>query len=136
MIFPACDDWRYIEAGASGHNSCGSNLRKELERAVMDKSIIQDSVRQSAITDLMSRMEQWGWTPEPLNLFMNVPVGPMNGGEKGWLQVSRPVCRPGGYVVLRAEVDCLIVMSACPNDLMDTNGGNPSNAAFEVLRPL
>jgi uncharacterized protein YcgI (DUF1989 family) len=30
MVFPPCDDWRYIEAGAHGHDSCAANLRREL----------------------------------------------------------------------------------------------------------
>jgi uncharacterized protein YcgI (DUF1989 family) len=64
---------------------------------------------------------------------MNVPIGSMNTGEKGRLRVARPVCKAGDYVVLRADVDCLIVMSACPNDLLDTNGGEPSDAAYEML---
>jgi uncharacterized protein YcgI (DUF1989 family) len=79
------------------------------------------------LMELETRVRTWGWTPEPLNLFMNVPV------KEGRLSVQAPVCKPGDYVVLKAETECLVVMSACPNDLMDTNGGKPGNAQYEVL---
>jgi len=77
--------------------------------------------------EVEARIRTWGWTPEPLNLFMNVPV------KEGRLSVQAPVCKPGDYVVLRAETECLVVMSACPNDLMDTNGGKLGYAQYEVL---
>lgn len=130
MIFPPCDEWRYAEAGVAGHDSCARNLRTELAAA-----IAQDCGQkgQAPLVELEERIRSWGWTPEPLNLFMNVPVGSMNENGKGILQVKRPSCKQGAYVVLRAEVDCLVVMSACPNDLLDTNGGLPGDAAYEVV---
>jgi uncharacterized protein YcgI (DUF1989 family) len=42
-----------------------------------------------------------------------------------------PAAQKGGYVVLRAEVECMVIMSACPMDLKsiyETKG-----AEFEVL---
>lgn len=130
MIFPPCDDWRYAEAGAIGHESCAANLKKELTAVT---SILRyEAEEEQPLIELESKMRAWGWTPEPLNLFMNVPVGSMDEGEKGLLQVKRPFCEPGASVTLRADANCLIVMSACPNDLLDTNSGKPSNAAYEV----
>jgi uncharacterized protein YcgI (DUF1989 family) len=131
MIFPPCDDWRYTEAGADGHGSCAGNLRNEL--ASIAKTLAQDGNQNSSLIELESKIRTWGWTPEPLNLFMNVPIGSMKDGEKGKLQVARPTCQPGAYVILRADVDCFVVMSACPNDLLDTNGGKPSDAAYEIM---
>jgi uncharacterized protein YcgI (DUF1989 family) len=58
---------------------------------------------------------------------MNVPVQ----GER--LKVEAPRCEQGDYVVLRAEMDVLLVLSACPNDLMDTSGGRPGLGMYEVL---
>lgn len=139
MLFPPCDDWRYQELGIKDHASCGGNLRQELrcyiDELERERGYQNDSEGPVELTELYEKINQWKWTPEPLNLFMNVPVGSMGNGEKGALEVGRPDCEGGSYVVLSAETDCLVVMSACPNDVMDTNGGKPGDAAYEVLAP-
>lgn len=56
-------------------------------------------------------------TPGPLNLFMNYPVN----GE-GEFERLPPVSMPGDCVEFRAEVDLILVLSACPQDLMPING--------------
>lgn len=76
------------------------------------------------------------WTPDPLNVFMNVPVitalDRQAGG--GRIRCDPPVSRAGDYIVLRAEMDCVAVMSACPNDVItDVNGGNCTGVEYEVL---
>jgi hypothetical protein len=116
------------EAGHEGHDSCAANLQIDLGAYIAES--LMDGAEVEALDPLMElemRVRMWGWTPEPLNLFMNVPV------TEGKISVEIPVCKPGDYVVLRAEVECLVVMSACPNDLMDTNGGRPGHAQYEVL---
>ncbi|KAF2652992.1 hypothetical protein K491DRAFT_695146 [Lophiostoma macrostomum CBS 122681] len=130
MVYPACDDWRYAEAGEEGHDSCAGNLRRELAATVESAAEIKhlDTLRE---VEKMIRL--WKWTPEPLNLFMNVAVGSVHDGGLGSLEVGRPNCKEGDYVVLRTEVDCLFVMSSCPNDLLDTNGGEPRDSAYEIL---
>lgn len=57
--------------------------------------------------------------PQPLNVFMDVRAGP--DGEL----TSRPAStRPGDYVVtFRAARDCLVVLSACPMDLVPISSG-------------
>jgi uncharacterized protein len=42
---------------------------------------------------------------------------------------------PGDFVVLRAELDLLLVFSACPQDMVPTNGADatPCDAHFVVL---
>jgi len=42
--------------------------------------------------------------------------------------------KPGDYVVLRAEIDCVVAMSACPQDILPINGQGvkPTEAHFEV----
>ncbi|KAK4541878.1 hypothetical protein LTR36_007242 [Oleoguttula mirabilis] len=127
MLFPACDAWRYNEAGAQGHDSCGGNLRRALAEYVAHASKEQPGTE--SMLELESSIRRWGWTPEPLNLFMNVPWS----GREGELQVKRPECKEMDFVVLEALVECLVVMSACPNDLLDTNGGKPGTAMYEVL---
>ncbi|TKA27384.1 hypothetical protein B0A50_04996 [Salinomyces thailandicus] len=128
MLFPPCDEWRYKEAGVPDHDSCGANLRMELSAYVTNASE-ERSAGIGGLVELESSVRRWGWTPEPFNLFMNVPWA----GDKGELKVKRPVCKANDCVVLEAMVECLVVMSACPNDLMDTNGGSPSAAAYEIV---
>ena len=63
---------------------------------------------------------------------MNIPVGP--GGQ---LSFQPPVSKPGDYVLLRADMDCLAAFSACPQDMVPINGQDcvPTEAHFEVLAP-
>ena len=69
-------------------------------------------------------------TPSPWNLFMNIPVA-----TDGALSFQPPVCGPGDHVLLRAEIDCVIAFSACPQDIVPINGVacTPTEAHFEVL---
>lgn len=68
------------------------------------------------------------WVPDPLNLFMNVPIN-----HYGGLDLKPPTSEKGQYVVLRAEVDLVIVISACPQDLNLVNGGRPMDCEYEIL---
>jgi hypothetical protein len=68
--------------------------------------------------------------PSPLNLWMNIPVG--EGGRTEW---GEPVSKPGDHVVLRAELDCVVAMSACPQDILPINGAarQPTEAHYQIL---
>jgi uncharacterized protein YcgI (DUF1989 family) len=59
---------------------------------------------------------------------MNIPI--KTDGSIGW---EEPVSKPGDYVVLRAEMDCIVAMSACPQDIVRINAGAPTDAHYEVL---
>jgi uncharacterized protein YcgI (DUF1989 family) len=67
-------------------------------------------------------------TPSPWNLFMSAPV---RHGRA--IEFRRPRCRPGDYIELRAELDCVLVLSACPDDVYPTNGGDGRPADAHVL---
>jgi uncharacterized protein len=71
------------------------------------------------------------FTPASLNLFMNVPVA-----EDGSVDRLPPASRPGDHVVLRAEMDLLLVLSACPQDMTPINGAdlNPRDILVEIRR--
>lgn len=127
MIFPPCDEWRYREAGISEHASCGGNLRVELSKVISEANPETEDTK--ALMELESSIRRWEWTPEPFNIFMNVQWS----RDDGRLHVSSPLCEANDFVVFEALVDCLVVMSACPNDLLDTNGGNPGIAAYEII---
>jgi uncharacterized protein YcgI (DUF1989 family) len=38
---------------------------------------------------------------------------------------------PGDYVELRCELDCLLVLSACPQDIVQTNALEPTSLAID-----
>ncbi|KAL9623881.1 MAG: hypothetical protein Q9160_001873 [Pyrenula sp. 1 TL-2023] len=116
MVFAACDEYRYQQLGVEGfHDSCANNLRTELRKIGMETGRGQE------------------WIPDPLNLFMNVPVEKLEGGKGGKVGLVEPISQKGQYVILQAEVDCLVIMSACPNDLAPTNAFKTVEAHFEVL---
>jgi uncharacterized protein len=107
MLCAACDPERYEGLGVKGwHASCEENLRTAM------RALGHDHVE----------------VPQPINLFMNIPVAA--DGSLGWEPAPT---RPGDSVRLRAEIDCIVVVSACPQDIVPINGGNPTSLAIEVL---
>lgn len=106
-LIAACDSHRYKQLGVAGyHESCTENLAlalKELDLTPPE-------------------------TPSPLNLFMNIPVKP-----NGALSFEAPVSEAGQYITLQAEMDLVIVFSACPQDILPVNGLNPTDAHFCLL---
>jgi uncharacterized protein YcgI (DUF1989 family) len=108
-LFAACDRWRYEQLGVAGyHDNCTDNLA-------------------AALAELGLAPPE---TPAPLNLFMNIPV--IDGNR---VEICPPVSTPGSYVSLRAEADCIVAFSACPQDIVPVNGLalKPTEAHFEVL---
>ncbi len=61
----------------------------------------------------------------------------MPGVRQCWRQRDSRVCEPGDYVELRAEIDCVVAFSACPDDVYRTNGGDgtPADAHFAIFDP-
>jgi uncharacterized protein YcgI (DUF1989 family) len=109
MLIAACDRYRYEQLGHKGkHENCTDNLVDALRELGLEAPAV----------------------PAPLNLFMNVPWT-----RQGDLSLEVPDSNPGGFVVLRAEMDLAIVFSACPQDMIPINGEamKPTEAHFEVL---
>ena len=80
--------------------------------------------------NLVSALRELGIAPDCLptafNFFMNVDVRP-----DGRLEFAPPKCRAGDSIVVRAEMDLAIALSACPASTC--NGGAPPRPlAFEV----
>jgi len=105
----ACDPVRYRMLGVEQHASCAQNLV-------------------AALRDLGLTASH---SPCPLNMFENCPVG-----AAGALIVIPPPVKAGDYVVLRAEIDAVVVFSACPMDVFPTNGPDciPKAVAYQVQR--
>ena len=108
-LLAACDRYRYELLGCvEYHDNCTDNLA-------------------AALAELGLTPPE---TPSPWNLFMNIPVGP-----DGSLSFEPPVSSPGSYVLLRAEMDCVMAFSACPQDIVPINGVDcvPTEAHFQVV---
>jgi uncharacterized protein YcgI (DUF1989 family) len=111
MLLAACDNERYGLLGCTEyHDNCTDNLH-------------------AAMAALGLRAPE---TPSPLNLFMNIPWT-----AGGALSFDPPTTRPGDYVVLRAELDVVVAMSACPQDILPINGttGTTTEAHFQIIVP-
>lgn len=130
-LIAACDRWRYAELGVDGyHESCTDNCWDALDALLGGESgALLTAEQKDGLRQLQARLG--GRVPDPFNLFMNIPVAG-EGYVKG-LSFDAPVTKAGDYVVLRADRDVVVVMSACPQDVLEINGKNPSDAHFQVL---
>jgi uncharacterized protein len=104
-----CNGPVYRELGCIGyHRSCSDNLHEALNEFGIALA----------------------FTPASLNLFMNVPIA-----DDGSVKREPPASRPGDYVVLTAQCDLLLVLSACPQDVTPINGTarTPCDVQIEVM---
>jgi hypothetical protein len=70
--------------------------------------------------------------PDTFDVFMNYQH---NCATRRW-EILTPVSRPGDYIELRAEIDCLVGLSNCPEDLLtDCNGRDCTPMRIEVFAP-
>ena len=108
-LMAACDSHRYGLLGCTEyHDNCTDNLWAAMQVLGMTPPE----------------------TPSPLNLFMNIPW--QNGGE---LSFDPPVTRPGDAITFEAQLDAVMVFSACPQDILPINGtaGRPTEAHFRIV---
>lgn len=106
MLIAACDPDRYRRLGAGDdHPSCAANLRAALATADITPAHV----------------------PQPVNLFMDIPVA---GDRLQWRPAST---RPGAAVTFRALDALVVVLSACPQDLVGINRNGPTSLAIELL---
>jgi uncharacterized protein YcgI (DUF1989 family) len=104
--FAACDRYRYELLGHKGyHDNCADNLTAVLE--AHGRPPVQ--------------------TPCPFNLFMKVAYH-----DDGTMEALAPVSQPGQYIAFRAEMDCFVAFSSCPQDLLPVNGADCTPQPVEV----
>ena len=84
--------------------------------------------------NLADAMAPWGKQrheiPNSLNVFMNCPVK-----ENGAWEVGAPLSKAGDYVDFRADMDLLIGISNCPQDLNHCNGGSIKPLGVMIYEP-
>lgn len=91
LMIPACDQIRYEQLGHEGpHASCSENLCTAMRRLGYNIDVI----------------------PQPINFFTNTTVE----SDGAFNSPPNPVA-PGAYVELKALMDLICVVSACPYDL-------------------
>lgn len=106
LLLSACDRERYRLLGHQGpHRSCVDNLRESL--AVLGRTAPE--------------------VPAPVNVFENVAIG-----ADGELEILPPLVETGDTLTLRAELDGILVVSACPMDIVPTNGADRMPKALGV----
>jgi uncharacterized protein len=107
MLIAPCDPERYRGLGVEGwHASCQENLEETMRALGHDRICI----------------------PQSINLFMNIPLGA--DGALGWEPAPT---RPGDSITFRAAMDCIVMVSACPQDIVPINDRNPTAVAIELL---
>ncbi|HXG97509.1 MAG: urea carboxylase-associated family protein [Deltaproteobacteria bacterium] len=106
FLYTACSIEMYrIQYGLTGdHPSCLDNLTRALAPHGVEAH----------------RM------PTPFNFFMSAKVQP-----DGRLVISPPRSKAGDAIVLRAEMDLAVGLSACPS--LGCNGGSTKPLAFEIF---
>jgi len=95
-LIAACDPQRYRALGADdGHANCSDNYRAAVSAAGLEPRS----------------------TPDPLNLFMAVPIA-----ADGSLALEPSSAPAGSEVVFEALQDLVLVVSACPQDMVPISG--------------
>lgn len=122
-LIAACDSERYRQLGAAGHANCADNFFTAINPWGVERKTPCET------------------PPDPLNLFMNIPViardgqGQSHEGNRtagGEIRFEAPLSEKGQWVVFEALEDVVVVMSACPQDLVRVNNGEPTEAHFEI----
>ena len=107
MLCAACSPSRYELLGAVGHHaSCEENLQIAMSGFGHEDVEI----------------------PQPVNIFEANPIL-----ENGDIGVETAPTKAGDSVTLRAEVDAIVVVTACPQDMTPLCGGTPSSIDIELL---
>ncbi|WP_436776219.1 DUF1989 domain-containing protein [Yinghuangia sp. YIM S09857] len=106
MLIAACDAARYAALGAApDHASCADNMRQALSALGLTAPCV----------------------PQPVNVFMDIPV--RGNARLDWMSAST---EPGDSITFEALMDCVVVVSACPQDLVDINSGQPTPLSLRV----
>lgn len=112
LLLSACDQARYTLLGhPNPHANCHDNV--------------------------LIALKEGGWhmpdgasVPNPVNLFEHVAIS-----ADGSVEICAPLAKKDDAVTLRADIDLVMVISACPMDIMPTNGSDlkPKAVSIEII---
>lgn len=101
LLLSACDQARYTLLGhPEPHANCHDNVL-------------------TALKDGGWSVPQGASVPNPVNLFEHVAIS-----TDGSVEICAPLAKKHDAVTLRAEIDLVLVICACPMDIMPTNGSD------------
>lgn len=104
MLYASCNrDW-YAGRGLADHPNCRDNYF--------------EAARDAGIRHVLQ--------PDPVNLFQNTPPG----GGDGRFFVGVTMSAAGDSVMLRAEIDCIVILTACSSERIV--GGRSTPLRLEV----
>ena len=107
LLFPPCNRWLYENVfGQPGRTGC-------LE-------ILSGVLAPYGISE--------GAVPDPFNLFMKTHVEPDNE-----LVIDLPDSGPGDHIELTAETDCIVAVTACPEETTQCNGGHSTAIQLRMV---
>ncbi len=106
LLFPACDRRGYLDDyGLPDHPNC----RENFVRVLAEYGIGEDDL------------------PDPVHWFMHVGIV-----AKGHFEIREPLSERNDYVLLRALMDLVVAVSACPQDQNACNAFNPTDILVRV----
>lgn len=107
LIRAICSEPSYrVRFNYPNHDNCVDNLTQSLKEIGVEAPFI----------------------PDPFNIFQNVDLD-----SDGNFLVKEPKSKAGDYIELKAEMDCIVAISACPQDLIPINAGNPTPLKITIL---
>ena len=110
MLFGACNAQRYVDDyGLTEHANCVDNVVRAL--AARGYEIPADRL------------------PDPINFFMHVGIK-----GRGEFEIRPPLSNRNDHILLKALMDCLLVISACPNDQNAMNNFKPTDILVRVYQ--
>lgn len=106
ILYPACDAQTYLaDYGIERHDNC----RDGIQAALRSHNIRYDDI------------------PDPVNWFMNVGLR-----QRGRFEVREPLSERGDYVLMRATMDLIVSVAACPQDQNAANAFRPTDIQVRV----
>lgn len=106
ILFPSCDPRRYLDDyGIESHPNCRDNFYAVLKEYGVE----------------------YDYIPDPVNWFMNVGLK-----ARGEFEIREPLSERNDYVLLKAMMDLIVAVSACPQDQNACNAFNPTDILIRV----
>ena len=109
LLIAACDERRYlVDYGVENHRSCVANFEEVLKPYGITRNMF----------------------PEPFNIFQKTKIEP----DGKLIQQPCPT-KPGDYMVLKALMDVIGAISACPMDLNPIGGSKVTDILVRIYEP-
>jgi uncharacterized protein len=109
LLIAACDERRYlVDYGVENHRSCVANFEEVLKPYGITRNMF----------------------PEPFNIFQKTKIEP----DGKLIQQPCPT-KPGEYMVLKALMDVIAAVSACPMDLNPIGGSKVTDILIRIYEP-